>query len=91
MVGKDLEMGSSDEMSDDEQLQWLEDIDELDDPDEPIMEGSDDALHPVTIITTPTRQLTLTTVPHGLPPSIQSPSSHSDLQPVQPFRSLPPI
>ena len=38
---KDLEMGSSD-LSDDEQLQWPEDIDELDDPDEPIMEGSDD-------------------------------------------------
>ena len=49
VVGKDLEMGSSDEMSDDEQLQWPEDIDELDDPDEPIMEGSDDTLHPVTI------------------------------------------
>ena len=38
---KDLEMGSSD-LSDDEQLQWPEDIDELDDPDELIMEGSDD-------------------------------------------------
>ena len=91
MVGKDLEMGSSDEMLDDEQLQWPEDIDELDDSDEPIMEGSDDALILLQSTTTPTCQLTLTTVPHGLPPSIQSPSSHSDLQSVQPFRPLPSI
>ena len=41
-LGKDLEMESSDEMSDVDQLQWPEDIDELDDSDEPIMEGSDD-------------------------------------------------
>ena len=40
--GKYLEMGSSDEMSDDDQLQWPEEFDNLDDPDEPIMEGSDD-------------------------------------------------
>ena len=41
-LGKDLERGSSDKMSDDDQLQWPEKVDELDDPDEPIMEGSDD-------------------------------------------------
>ena len=40
-LGKDLEMGSSDEMSDDDQLKFPED-EEWDDPDEPIMEGSDD-------------------------------------------------
>ena len=40
--GKDLEMGSSDEMSDDNQLKFPEEFDELDDPDESIMEGSDD-------------------------------------------------
>ena len=37
-IGKDLEMGSSDEMSND-QLKFPE---ELDYPDKPIMEGSDD-------------------------------------------------
>ena len=30
-LGKDLEMGSSDEMSDDDQLTILEELDELDD------------------------------------------------------------
>ena len=40
--GKDLEMGSSDKMSDDNQLKFPEEFDELDDPDESIMEGSDD-------------------------------------------------
>ena len=39
-LGKDLEMGSSDEMSDDDQLKFPDE--EWDDPDEPIMEGSDD-------------------------------------------------
>ena len=41
-LGKDLEMGSSDEMSDDDQLKFPEEDEEWDDPDEPIMEGSDD-------------------------------------------------
>ena len=36
-LGRDLEMGSSDEMSDDDQLTFLEEYDELDDPDGPIM------------------------------------------------------
>ena len=135
-LGKDLEMGSSDEMSDDDQLQWPEEFDDLDDPDEPIMEGSDDEFSdlgeveedehdtpfptasspcssevytspssitsPSIISTSPsttshpvithhnTRQLTPTTVPHGLPSSIQSPSSHSHLKLVQPFPSLHP-
>ena len=40
--GKDLKMGSSDKMSDDDQLKFPEEFDELDDPDESIMEGSDD-------------------------------------------------
>ena len=44
-------------------------------------------LQPIKI---PTRQLTLTAVPHGLPPSILSPSRHSHLQLVQPFPSLHP-
>ena len=34
-LGKDLEMGSSDEMSDDDQLQWSEEFDDLDEPDDP--------------------------------------------------------